>query len=207
MNNEITTIQNEIEITDEEHLQNVEFYNALRPKMKGGTAYLSSLWIDTLNKEFSVKHRYYQTWYYYHHALKYNTGYVYIIKGTHNGEDKYKIGKANDLQDRLKRFEVKIPFDIELIMSFFVREPLRLESELHMLKKEKRIAGEWFDLDIEDMNDIVRYGSNREIEDYHININITEDNIKKKKWKSDKDYIEYLEDILVMNNIKFDSRI
>jgi len=204
--NKETSIK-KIKITKEEHLQNMKLYDSLFPKMKGGFSYMTNLWLEAMDRELSEEFKYLAAWNYYYHALEYNTGYVYIIKGTHNGEIKHKIGKANNLQNRIKRFEVKIPFDIELVMSFFVREPLKLERDIHLLKKEKRIAGEWFDLDEDDIKDIMEYGYKREMEDYQINMNITEDNIKKKKWKSDTEYIEYLEDILVMNNIKFDSRI
>ena len=139
-------------------------------------------------------------------ANKNKFGYVYIIKGTHKGFESYIIGKADSLLDRLKRFEVKIPFDIELVMSFYVSNPLNLESYFHTKFAHKRQAGEWFDLNKVDLAKIMKDGLIRESDDMNIAIQKDINNLKKTRYENDKEYIEYLETILIMNNIKFIAR-
>lgn len=136
-------------------------------------------------------------------TLKNRFNYVYIIKGTHKGNISYKIGKADNLYDRLKKFEVKIPFDIDLVMSFYVDNAISFESFLHMKFKDKRKAGEWFDLSEKDLLRILSYGLSKEEEDISICINKDIKNTKDNLYSNDKEYIEYLESILVMNNINF----
>lgn len=138
-------------------------------------------------------------------ANKFN--YVYIIAGTHKGETKYKIGKANVLKDRIKRFDVKIPFDIDLLFSFRVKDALSLEGELHNKFKEKRLSGEWFDLSKDDMMKILKISMLREVNDYYKQVDEDVKEYKKSKWMKDKEYIKYLESMLVFNKIHFEARI
>lgn len=139
-------------------------------------------------------------------ASKYVFGYVYVIKGTHNGVVSYKIGKADNLEDRLKRFEVKIPFDIELVAAFYVKRPLDFEKVLHAKFSDKRKAGEWFDLDKLDIYTIVSIGLQKENEDFMIHFDLYYEEKMKLYYKDDKEYIEYLETMLIMNNIEFIAR-
>ena len=128
-----------------------------------------------------------------------NNGFVYVIKGQYKGKELYKIGKANSLKARLRKFEVIIPFDIELITAFYIRNPLELESSLHKKFKHKRIAGEWFDLDLRDIVEIEKIGLKKEAEDFMVNIELC----SKKNINKD-DYIEYLESLLALNGIKIE---
>lgn len=136
--------------------------------------------------------------------------YVYIIEGTHKGVSRYKIGKANDIKDRISRFEVKIPFDIKLICSFRVKDAISFESELHRVFAEKRLSGEWFDLNTKDFKKIFELGINKEVKDYFKSLDRLSAEykvkLKKERWCSDREYIRYLESVLVFNNVKFDSR-
>lgn len=144
---------------------------------------------------------------YYRDTLKKNKfSHVYIIQGTHNENTSYKIGKANVLKERLKRFDVKIPFDIELVAAFYVKDALAFESELHSIYKDKRIAGEWFDLSSLDIAKIVSIGIDRERVDSTIAFEDDIRKIKEMMFANDKEYIEYLETTLVLNNIDFIAR-
>lgn len=143
-------------------------------------------------------------------AVKRKFNYVYLISGTHKGVTRYKIGKANDVEDRIKRFEVKIPFDIDIICSFLVKDAIQYESYLHKTFAEKRLSGGWFDLSNEDIRKIIKMGIKKEHEDAinAISDNIEELNKKRRSlhYKDDKTYISYLESLLVFNNIDFISR-
>lgn len=130
-------------------------------------------------------------------------GYVYVIKGTHGGVERMKIGKANDLNDRLRLFSVKIPFDIETVAAFYVPEPLKTEREMHVMMSHARLSGEWFDLNAARLMKLKLAGFDAEqagwaacaeriIAAYHNN-----------RRMPDADYIEYLELLLAMNNIAF----
>ncbi len=134
-------------------------------------------------------------------------GHVYIIEGTHKGITRHKIGKANDLKDRIKTFSVKIPFDIKVVASFYVIDPLQFESALHDIMRHKRIAGEWFDLEQQDVYGLCATGMARESLDM---ANCITRELKKAREPakiSDSDYIDYLESVLVMNGIDFKSRL
>jgi hypothetical protein len=134
-----------------------------------------------------------------------NIGYVYFIKGTHKGEEKYKIGKAMDLESRMRSFEVIIPFDIDVIYAVRVKNPLKLESLLHQTYSEKRVQGEWFDFTKDEIILVVflmKMLSNI-LENF-----ATEWKLQKEKESklNDDDYIDYLESILVMNNVAFNDK-
>ena len=71
--------------------------------------------------------------------------YTYIMKS----QGLYKIGKAIDVNARLKGFQCGNPY-IELIKIIQGNH----ERKLHQLYKEKRVRGEWFSLTEEDVNNI-----------------------------------------------------
>lgn len=71
--------------------------------------------------------------------------YTYIMKS----HDLYKIGKAIDVNRRIKGFKVGNP-DIELVKTI----DGNYENHLHKYHKEKRKSGEWFNLNTEDIDNI-----------------------------------------------------
>lgn len=85
--------------------------------------------------------------------FKREVGYVYFIKSIHG----YKIGKTKNIKNRLKIFEVKLPFDFEL--KYYVRtiDYNELERTLHEYFVEKQINGEWFSLTTEDIDKLRIY--------------------------------------------------
>lgn len=206
------SIKNSTDLTKikfKDALSVIEFFK--NHTSSGGFMFHSRVSYDTFLELNPNKLIYMENYKCYHTVVdmeKFN--YVYIIQGTHKGVSRYKIGKANDIKDRLSRFEVKIPFDISLICSFRVKDALSFESELHRLLSEKRLSGEWFDLDTEDFKTIFKLGIKKEVKDYFKSIDRLsaeyKAKLKKERWCSDKEYIRYLESVLVFNNIKFDNR-
>jgi len=83
-------------------------------------------------------------------------GYVYFIKS----EFGYKIGCTSNIEKRLKIFEVKLPFRINLESFIECKDHNKLESMLHGLLSHKRIDGEWFDLCDSDFIDIDKVVNN-----------------------------------------------
>ena len=73
--------------------------------------------------------------------------YVYVIKC----QDYYKIGKANNVDSRLRDLQVSNPYDLELIKTFEVDDGFRFEKFLHKTFKNKHSRGEWFKLSREDL--------------------------------------------------------
>ena len=79
-------------------------------------------------------------------------GYVYFLLW-----DEYvKIGKANDIDKRIKQFSPKMPFEPELLFYAESKTPRKLEAEFHRMFADKRENGEWFRLDNSDLEKIKR---------------------------------------------------
>ena len=74
-------------------------------------------------------------------------GYVYLIWSQYG----YKIGKAVNVQSRTKLFEVKLPFPIKVEHYARFDDYTQAERSLHLYFHEKRMEGEWFSLDENDV--------------------------------------------------------
>lgn len=83
-------------------------------------------------------------------------GYIYILKSSHG----YKIGKTKDVEVRLKTLRAQLPFELELVHSFNCENMSGKESILHKLFSHKKIKGEWFDLDEDDVMMIKEFKGN-----------------------------------------------
>lgn len=70
-------------------------------------------------------------------------GYVYLIR---MGETAFhKIGiSMDDIEARLLQLQVSSPFDLYLISSHRVSNPVLLEREIHRALAYCRVRGEWF---------------------------------------------------------------
>lgn len=77
-------------------------------------------------------------------------GYIYLLKEFFSGT--YKIGRTVDLDERIGKFEVNLPFEVELVMSIPCEDYFYAEIAFHKLFKVKRKKGEWFALTTEDIN-------------------------------------------------------
>lgn len=79
---------------------------------------------------------------------KYRPGYVYLLKSP---TGYYKIGRAKNPEKRLETFNVKLPFEVDFECLIYSDDMWFLERELHIKFKDKRVQGEWFKLDDEDI--------------------------------------------------------
>lgn len=75
-------------------------------------------------------------------------GYVYLIRSE---TGYYKIGRTTDPDDRILTFSVKLPFEVEY--DCLIRSPdhAAMETTLHNRFAHKRVNGEWFALDADDV--------------------------------------------------------
>lgn len=76
-------------------------------------------------------------------------GWVYVLKG--EGTGTYKIGKTTNLKARQKWFELHLPFKVSNVCSIATDDCGGLEESLHERFSEKRVNGEWFKLNEEDL--------------------------------------------------------
>jgi hypothetical protein len=77
-----------------------------------------------------------------------NIGFVYIL-GSSTGY--FKIGRTSNLVKRLKTFEVKLPFEVWLELSFAFYDCVWAEKYWHAHFSMKRLNGEWFKLEHKDL--------------------------------------------------------
>jgi len=75
-------------------------------------------------------------------------GFVYLIKAD-NGV--YKIGVATNVKNRLDRLDIVLPYALETIHTIQTDDMYSLELKLHRKFKSKRIKGEWFNLQLRDV--------------------------------------------------------
>ena len=81
-------------------------------------------------------------------------GFVYVIRSKYG----HKIGKTTNIKSRTRLFEVKLPFPIELVHYAYFDDHTRAEREIHQMFAAKRLEGEWFDLDEDDVSAIMALG-------------------------------------------------
>lgn len=79
------------------------------------------------------------------------SGCVYVFEAV--GMGFYKIGRTYDLRQRRKNL-VALPFDIRLVQRIEVPDPVQLEALLHFRFRDKRVNGEWFKLNDNDLQEI-----------------------------------------------------
>lgn len=78
---------------------------------------------------------------------RHQAGFIYVVAG--NGY--YKIGRSVDVPNRLRAFGLHLPFPTELVCWFAVDDTHASERSWHQAFADKRVNGEWFDLDAEDL--------------------------------------------------------
>ncbi len=83
-------------------------------------------------------------------ALEKPAGYVYILKDIEISQ-RCKIGHTRNPSQRLKRFDVILPFKTKLIALIKAQYALQLENWLHKRFASSRQEGEWFDLSDDDV--------------------------------------------------------
>lgn len=75
-------------------------------------------------------------------------GHVYLIQSPTGA---YKIGRTTDPADRLRTFNVKLPFEVEYVCVIATDDMYALERQLHSKFAAKRVNGEWFILSPDDV--------------------------------------------------------
>ncbi len=71
-----------------------------------------------------------------------NYGFVYLLET--NGV--YKIGKAKDVEVRVKSLQTGTPTELKLVHKIETNDYSRLEKFLHDSLDYRRVRGEWFEL-------------------------------------------------------------
>lgn len=83
----------------------------------------------------------------------FNIGGVYIVQCV--GTVFFKIGKANNIDRRLRSLQVGCPFQLRIVHYIECDNPHVLERALHNKYKDKRMRGEWFSLNETDIRHIL----------------------------------------------------
>ncbi len=81
-------------------------------------------------------------------------GFVYVIFIDAGGERFFKIGSSGDLMKRVATHQCSSPFEVSVALSYFVRDMAAEERHHHQCFAAKKIRGEWFKLDCEDLQRI-----------------------------------------------------
>jgi len=80
---------------------------------------------------------------------KNRSGVVYLLKI--KDDDQYKIGVSTNFERRYNEISPKMPFELITINKIKSNDIYSLEEMLHNKFRDKRIKGEWFQLDKEDV--------------------------------------------------------
>lgn len=79
-------------------------------------------------------------------------GFVYVIYLDDTANERfYKIGMAGSFNQRFQNHQCASPFDICVACAYYVGNMRREEKALHSAFDHKRIRGEWFQLDRDDL--------------------------------------------------------
>jgi len=84
---------------------------------------------------------------------KIENGWIYLLKS----KNLYKIGRAKNIQSRIKTYKTENPFGIKIIIQKKVNDYIGIEIKLLKMFNEKQIRGEWFKLNKDDINRIKKY--------------------------------------------------
>lgn len=75
-------------------------------------------------------------------------GFIYILLAE-NGL--YKIGRSNNFDKRIAKIGIQVPFEIDIEYGVAVKDAVYTELLFHEKFREKRVKGEWFRLNEEDL--------------------------------------------------------
>lgn len=78
-------------------------------------------------------------------------GYVYLIQSP---TTYWKIGRTSNPNDRMKTFNVKLPYEVSYKHLIKTSDMYTLESNLHIKYASRRVEGEWFALTEDDVIEI-----------------------------------------------------
>ncbi len=72
---------------------------------------------------------------------------LYLLKA----DKYYKIGVTRNLVSRIKSIQTGCMFEVEVEETWLIDDPTKTERQLHKIFKNKRMTGEWFELNEEDV--------------------------------------------------------
>ncbi len=84
-------------------------------------------------------------------ADEFVTGYVYLALMKVGREKRFKIGKANLVEQRARQVGVNLPEDLELVHAISTDDAYGIEAYWHKRFADKRRGGEWFELTGDDV--------------------------------------------------------
>jgi hypothetical protein len=77
---------------------------------------------------------------------------IYLISSETNGQKLYKIGiTKREIEVRMKELKTGNAADLSIVDSFQSKWATKIEANLHRLFRPKKISGEWFELNEEDL--------------------------------------------------------
>lgn len=79
-----------------------------------------------------------------------NAGVVYVLKSLYG----YKVGRTRNVPVRMRAFGVHLPFLYTIPLCVWFEDCHVAERRFHEIFSDKRINGEWFDLDEDDIDRI-----------------------------------------------------
>lgn len=88
------------------------------------------------------------------HVPKKEVGFVYLLK---NDVGQCKIGKTKRLGKRMSHFGIKLPFPIRLVGYIKSPDYDLLEKQYHKKYNGCRLLGEWFNLTVKNLQDIMSH--------------------------------------------------
>jgi hypothetical protein len=75
---------------------------------------------------------------------------VYLLRY----QELYKIGKSINVPARVEQIRSAVPFDVQHVHTIAAADPSPLEKHLHERFADKRVRGEWFALDVLDVDEL-----------------------------------------------------
>lgn len=79
--------------------------------------------------------------------------YIYLLRA--EGLNRYKIGIASNIKDRIKRIQTASPVKINSIHHVYTENVVLKEKDLHEYYKSQRVIGEWFELNTAEVAQLI----------------------------------------------------
>lgn len=83
-------------------------------------------------------------------------GYIYLLKSE---AGHYKIGRTKNMKERQARLRIQLPFSVETVCSFWTKDMIGAERDLHKKYAHCRLNGEWFNLTEQEAKEIQGYAN------------------------------------------------
>ena len=81
---------------------------------------------------------------------------IYLICAEINGEKLHKIGYTRrTVEQRIKEFKTGNASEFYIVESFRSEWGTKIESQLHRIYSHKKVKGEWFNLDQDDISTFI----------------------------------------------------